>query len=61
MTRHVNKLDMTIGEQMEAIKEDICRDYCKHTEAYLSTYKDPDEAEEKLLADMCNFCPLTRL
>lgn len=60
MRKH-NKEDMTVCEQIEAIKEQICRDYCKNTEAYLSTYKDPDEAEEKLLADMCNFCPLCRL
>ena len=61
VTRHNNKMDMTIAEQVEAVKEQICRDYCKHTEEYLSCYKDPDEAEEKLLADMCNFCPLSRL
>ena len=54
-------MDMTIAEQVEAVKEQICRDYCKHTEAYLATYKDLDEANEKLLADMCNFCPLCRL
>ena len=61
MSRHNNKMDMTIAEQVEAVKEQICRDYCKHTEAYLATYKDLDEANEKLLADMCNFCPLCRL
>ena len=59
--RQNNKADMTVTEQIEAIKEQICDDYCKHTEAYLSCYKDPDEAQQKLLADMCNFCPLTRL
>ena len=59
--RHNNKMDMTIAEQVEAVKELICRDYCKHTEAYLGKYKDVDEAQERLLADMCNFCPLCRL
>lgn len=46
---------------IERIKEEICSDYCKHTEAYLSCYKDPDEAQEKLLADMCQYCPVNRL
>ena len=59
--RHNNKMDMTIAEQVEAVKEQICRDYCKHTEAYLATYKDPDEAEEKLLADICQYCPMREL
>ena len=61
MTRKNNVQDMSISEQIEVIKAAICRGYCKHTEEYLSLYKDPDEAEEKLLADMCNFCPLSRL
>ena len=59
--RHNNKMDMTIAEQVEAVKEQICRDYCKHTEAYLATYKDPDEAQEKLLADICQYCPMREL
>ena len=61
MTRHNNKMDMTIAEQVEAVKEQICRDYCKHTEAYFATYKDPDEAWEKQCADICNFCPIKEL
>ena len=59
--RHNNKMDMTIAEQVEAVKEQICRDYCKHTEAYLGKYKDPDEAQEKLLADICQFCVMREL
>lgn len=61
MTRHNNRADMTITEIIEDVKENICEDYCKYTEQYLSCYKDPDEAQEKLLADMCQYCPLTRL
>ena len=61
MTRHNNKMDMTVGEQIEAVKELICRDYCKHTEEYLSSYKDPDEAWEKQNADICNYCPMKEL
>lgn len=59
--RRVNKSEMTIAEQVEAAREQICSRYCKYTEAYLGKYKDVDEAQERLLADMCNFCPLCRL
>lgn len=59
--RRANKADMNVSEQIEAVRESICSDYCKYTEQYLATYKDPDDAEERLLADMCNFCPLCRL
>lgn len=61
MTRKNNVQDMSISEQIEAIKEGICDDYCKYTEQYRACYKDPDEAQERLMADMCNFCPLIRL
>lgn len=43
---------------IEEIRERICQDYCKYTEQYLSCYKEPDEATEKLLSDMCEYCPL---
>ena len=61
MTRHNNKAEMSITEIIEDVKENICDDYCKYTEQYRSCYKDPDEAQEKLLSDMCNYCPLCRL
>ena len=61
MTRKNNKEDMTIGEQIAAVREKICDEYCKYTEQYLSCYKDPDEAQERLLADMCSFCPMREL
>lgn len=59
--RHNNKMDMTIAEQIAAVREKICDDYCKYTEQYLGCYKDPDEAQEKLLADMCQYCPMREL
>ena len=61
MTRHNNKMDMTVGEQIEAVKEDICDNKCRITQEYLSQYKDPDEAYEKMLADACHFCSMSRL
>lgn len=59
--RSINKEDMTIPEQIAAVREKICDAYCRYTEQYLSCYKDPDEAQEKLLADMCQYCPMREL
>ena len=59
--RHNNKMDMTIAEQVEAAREQICSKYCKYTEAYLGRYKDVDEAWERQCADICNFCPMKEL
>ena len=50
-----------ITKIIEEVREEICSDYCKYTEEYLSKYKNPDEANERMLADKCNFCPLGRL
>lgn len=61
MTRTRNKQDMSITEQLETVRDKICAEYCKHTEAYLSCYKDPDEAYQKQQADICNYCPMREL
>ena len=61
MSRHNNKAEMTVGEIIEDVKEQICDEYCKYTEQYLACYKDPDEAQEKLLADICQFCVMREL
>lgn len=59
--RQNNVADMTICEQLEAIKADICDNKCRMTQEYLSQYKDPDEAYQKMLADACHFCGMSRL
>jgi len=59
--RKKNKAEMTITEQITAVREKICDSYCRYTEQYLSCYKDPDEAWEKQCADICNFCPMREL
>lgn len=59
--RKNNKADMTITEQIAAVREKICDSYCRYTEQYLSCYKDPDEAQEKLLADICQYCVMREL
>ena len=51
----------SISEQFEEIKEEMCDKYCKFTELSLETHKDPDEANEWLMRQYCENCPLTRL
>lgn len=72
MSRRNNVKDMTICEQLEAIKEDFCHLYCK----YYQTCKDQVDAikgqDKKMRAEIidvfetelgehCDECPLTRL
>ena len=51
----------SITEQFEEIKEEICDKYCRFTELSLETHKNPDEANEWLMKQYCENCPLTRL
>lgn len=48
--RRNNKLDMTVTEQIQAIKEDMCNKNCKYHG------KKTEEAKEK-----CQECPLKKL
>lgn len=61
MTRKCNKNDMTITEQLEAVKTRMCDDYCRYQELSLETIKDPDEAFEWLQRNYCQNCPLSEL
>lgn len=53
--RKNNKQDMTVREQIEAIKESICDGYCKFKAEAAGV--DPDYFIEKY----CSDCPLTQL
>ena len=53
--RRKNKSDMTIPEQIEAIKESVCDGYCKFRAEAAGV--DPDYFIEKF----CSGCPLTQL
>ena len=52
---------MTITEQIENVKEQICDKYCKFPELSEQTIDDPDEAFDWLQHNHCNDCPLNRL
>ena len=59
--RRKNKIDMTISEQIESVKERMCDGYCKMLEKYLSENKDPNVAWEKMNDEVCPKCPLGEL
>ena len=50
--RRNNKMEMSIYEQLQAIKEEMCEHYCH----YRKTYVYQSDVDEK-----CEHCPLTRL
>lgn len=56
--RQNNKADMTVSEQLKAIRRMICANYCKYSE-WAEKSKD-DEAQE-LLKTMCEHCPSREL
>ena len=60
MTRKNNKLDMTIVEQLEQIKEKMCNEYCIYRSMAYSANKVVNVAEE-YLAGYCAECPLKNL
>ena len=48
---------MSITEQIESVKEDICNHYCK----YPDTWDEEKEGIELCDSDICRDCPLNRL
>lgn len=48
---------MTVTEEIEQIKEDMCRNYCK----YPDTWDENVEGCELCESDVCRECPLNRL
>lgn len=48
-------------DDKEGIKEYFCDFYCKFPEEYSSMYKDVDEAQDNLLREKCEYCPLNKI
>ena len=53
--------EKTIMEQINAIVDDICDNYCKYPDVCMSEKKDPDEAEDMLYQEYCVKCPMRLL
>ena len=63
--RRNNQADMSISEQIEAIKTEVCDKYCRFPQAvhemWLRGEIEHEECADKLATDYCTSCPLTRL
>ena len=56
MTRKNNKKDMTITEQLERVKDQICIDYCRYRSAMEMEQLTYDD-----LIDICEGCPMSEV
>ena len=56
MTRKNNKKDMTITEQLERVKDQICIDYCKFRHGMKIEIITCDE-----LVEICKTCPMNEV
>ena len=48
----------TIHEQLCAVSEEICDNYCKYPDICLAKEKDPDLAQDMLIDEYCSKCPM---
>ena len=53
--------DMSISEQVEAIKTEVCDRICIFRQQTKLLDEEDVEAQERLYIEHCNECPLTRL
>lgn len=60
--RRNNLQDMSIVEQIEKIKEEMCDKYCKYRDQFRNGLN-PDLSilNQEQMDCLCNYCPLTRL
>lgn len=49
------------ADDRENIKELFCECYCKFTDEYMAMYKDVDEAQDNLMREKCEMCPLNKI
>lgn len=64
--RKNNINDMTIREQLEAVCEKVCTDYCRYPAIYherllRDEFKNSDEAMDAMGDEICAGCPLMKL
>jgi len=52
---------LSVTDIIQEVKDSICNSYCKWFDNYCGVYKDVEEAEEHLLSEKCDGCPLNRL
>ena len=56
--RRNNKMDMTVTEQIKAIRQKMCESYCKY-----SVYDQEDKVRERDITEKisCENCPIREL
>ena len=59
--RRKNKADMTIVEQIAAVKEEVCELYCNRHDEAIKRFGDTQECEDWLKGNECKYCPMGKL
>ena len=61
MRRKTNKADMTVTEQLNEVRRQICDNYCKYMDLVLETHQSPDLDMDYLQETYCSTCPMNEL
>lgn len=61
MRRTRNKADMTVTEQLNEVRRQICDNYCKYMDMVLGTHQSPDLDMDYLQETYCATCPMNEL
>lgn len=52
---------LSVTDILLNVTDQICEHYCKWPDYYQNTYKDIEDAEEKMLSEKCDSCPLNQI
>lgn len=58
MDEKKEKPDASVSDVLQYVCDQMCLNYCKWREKYNAEYADSYEAEEKMMEERCNNCPL---
>jgi hypothetical protein len=61
MRRKTNKADMTVTEQLNEVRRQVCYNYCKYMDLVLGTHQSPDLDMDYLQETYCATCPMNEL
>ena len=57
----MSDIRITVPDILQSVADQMCDKYCKWPDHCLAEKNDPDEANELLLAEHCDSCPLQQL
>lgn len=55
------KPSASITDTLQYVSEQMCTNYCNWRDKYQAEYSDVYEAEEKMMKEQCDHCPLVDL